>query len=254
MREIASIVAVMMFSACVPPGAVGYGPPPYTAPPPVSTTTAPPPPPPEEEEGNATVGEYLEDEPDLAYVDEPTPAPPTPPPPPPVGWVRVSIVSALIGPAKVDGTHWDGPGKQVDRATMSKLSSALVGVNAYAAAATIMADLAQTALDKPDPKGSAVLETAHGTQTLALTMSFRDTFTPQWAAVTFDRVDLASDPRIRLTVNDHDAFQDDAIATVEIGRSAMEAAVRAGHIYQVPVADQSLNQLLFVGISVSAVE
>jgi hypothetical protein len=247
MREIGSIVAVMMFSACVPPGAVGYGPAPYAAPAPVSTTAAPVPPPPEEEEGNATVGEYLEDEPDLAYVDDPAT-------PPPAGRVKVSIASALIGPAKVDGTHWDGPGKQVDRATISKLSSALAGVNAYAAAATIMADLAQAALDKPDPKGLAVLETAQGPQTRDLTMFFRDTFTPQWAAVTFDRIDLASDPRIRLVLADHDAFQDDAIATVEIGRSAMEAAARGGQIYQVPVADQSLNQLLFVGISVSAVE
>jgi hypothetical protein len=250
MREIASIVAVMVFSACVPPGAVGYGPPQYAAPAPVSTTTAPASPPPEEDEGNATVGEYLEDEPDLAYVDDPAPAPP----PQPAGRVKVSIVSALIGPAKIDGTHWDGPGKQVGRATLSKLSSALVGVNAYAAAATIMADLAQTALDKPDPEGLAVLETAQGTQMQDLKMFFRDTFTPQWAAVTFDRIDLASDPRIRLVLADVDAFQDDAIATIEIGRGAMEAAARAGQIYQVPVADQSLNQLLFVGISVSAVE
>jgi len=171
-----------------------------------------------------------------------------------VRFVRVSIVNALIGPGKVDGTMWDGPGQRVDQETISSLSSALVGTSPYAAAAAVMAGLAQTALDKPDPKGYATLEASQGSQTVDMPRDFRDTFTPLWRSAVFDRVDLSGQPRVRVVLLDADALEDDAIATVEITSQDLQAALRAGTVYQVPVSEQSMKQLLFVGISVMAIE
>ena len=56
--------------------------------------------------------------------------------------------------------------------------------------------------------------------------------------------------RLRVTVIDEDLWEDDPIGVAEINYDDVVAALEAGEVYQVKVAEQTQNQLLFVGISV----
>lgn len=189
-----------------------------------------------------------------AYASSPAAAP-TPPavpaPPPEPATVRVAILSALIGPSKADGHTWDGPG-HVSPETSRKVVGALAAANPYAAAAAVLAGLSMGALEKPDPYGYAELIVAGRSARLELPMTFRDTFTPQWAGAEFAGVPLRDNARIRVTLIDKDLEDDDPIGTVELAAEDLRAALHSGHVYPVQVADQSQNQLLFVSVSVSA--
>ncbi|HEY4244001.1 MAG TPA: hypothetical protein VGM88_29505 [Kofleriaceae bacterium] len=183
-------------------------------------------------------------------------APPVEPTAPalPSRFARVSIIGAVIGPCKSDGHDWDGPGSHVDPDTTRRLVRALGGSNIYGAAAEIMTELAQASFDKPDVFGTADLLTPSGEEHLALPLHYRDNFTPEWSNADFPHVPLDDSTRIRVSLIDKDLVNDDVIGTVELNRADLEAALRAGAVFPVPVFQQSANQILFIRISVIAAQ
>jgi hypothetical protein len=166
--------------------------------------------------------------------------------------LRVSIVSALIGPAKVSGLPWDGTGGAVDEGTWGELGVALGAADPYTAAVGILASMTDSGTARPDPKGTALLYSAGSETRIELPMAFRDTYTPTWSEATFHKVPGNIDQRLRITLIDQDVMEDDPIGVVELTPADLEAARASGRIYQVRVSDQSQNQILFIGISVIA--
>jgi hypothetical protein len=166
--------------------------------------------------------------------------------------MRVSIVDALIGPAKVSGLPWDGTGDAVDEGTWGELAFALGGVDPYSAAAGILASLADSGTARPDPKGRVLLYNAHEEIELELPMEFKNTYTPTWSDATLHGVPTSSELRLRVTLIDQDVMDDDPIGVVELTQSDLEAARVAGRVHHLQVNEQAQNQILFIGVSVLA--
>jgi hypothetical protein len=166
-------------------------------------------------------------------------------------FVRVSIIGALIAPSKTDGRTWDGPGR-VPIETTNKVVSALAAANPYAAVAGVVANLAMSTLDKPDPYGYAELLGPGLAGSVELPMSYIDTLTPSWQGADFIQVPLRSGARIRITLIDKDLSHDDPIGTVELSNRDLREALEAGNIVPVRVAEQSNSQILFINVSVAA--
>jgi hypothetical protein len=164
--------------------------------------------------------------------------------------VRVSLVDAQIGPGKVDGSHWDGAGT-VPPSVTSGLLAALGAPDPYAAVVNTLSSVSANSLDRPEPVGTAELFTAAGPGGTLRLNADRDTFTPIWFGTpTWERVPLEPATRIRVTLRDRDVMFDDPMGVAEIGYSDLVAALRAGRVYPVRVAEQTYRQILFVGISV----
>lgn len=184
------------------------------------------------------------------YYVQPQPASPmAPPPPPPPGFARVSLTGMLIGPGKVDGTQWDGPGGTVDTDDWAMIASALSRSNPYAAAASVMAGPAMQALEKPDVGGSATLVTSSGDGDEFGLAKNQDSFAPNWTGVTWDHVPLDGSARIRVVAIDRDLADDDPMGIFEISASDINQAIQVGRIHPVPVHQQTGKQILFALIS-----
>lgn len=165
--------------------------------------------------------------------------------------VTVSIVGALIGPGKADGRTWDGPG-HIDANAMGSVVGALAKANAYMAAAAVVGALSMDAFSKPDPYGYADLLAPNQIARVALPLTYKDTFTPSWPGAELRNVPLRDGVRIRITLIDKDLSNDDPMGTVELNRNDLMAALEAGAVYPVRVAEQSANQVLFINVSVLA--
>jgi hypothetical protein len=162
----------------------------------------------------------------------------------------VSILDAKIGPSKVDGTDWDGPGK-VPPTVTGGLLAALGAPDPYQAVTNLLFSVSSNSLDRPEPFGVAELFTRSGpVQVLSLNAD-RDTLTPIWnGSPTWSSVPLDPATRIRITLKDKDLVYDDPMGIAEFGYDDLVAALRAGRIYPVRVAEQTNRQILFIGISV----
>ncbi|MBS2033074.1 MAG: hypothetical protein JST54_34695 [Deltaproteobacteria bacterium] len=208
-----------------------------------------------------------------AFGDDPKPAKPSAAPDsaPLPKFVRVEILSALVGPCKVDGTKWDGMGKcdagaqdkiaKLLPSKMAALAAAASGLNPAGAATTILASVSTGVLakeDKPDPYG--IVEVAVGDDwksdlkfgLLSEKKPAKDNFAPEFPPHEV-KVPLEKGTRFRVQMFDKDLTKSDDIGRAEIGYDDLVAALNAGKIWQVPVADQTQNQLLFIGIEVRPV-
>ena len=85
-----------------------------------------------------------------------------------------------------------------------------------------------------------------------MTNNFEDTYTPIWPSPTpgWSQVPLISDLRFRFNLFDEDLVNDDPIGVAEVNYADVVAALKDGHIFQVELAAQTNNQLLFVAMSV----
>jgi len=185
--------------------------------------------------------------------------------------VSVEVLSALIGPSKVDGSKWDGIGhvkpevqQQVQRIAAQKvvaLAGLAVGVAAapYTAAVSLMSGIGTSFLskeDKPDPYGTVEVAVDNEYQPAMKRDLYprggfeKDTFMPSFPDGAFQRIPLKKGTRFRVTLWDKDLTKSDFIGKAEITYDDLVAALNAGKIYQVMVADQTQNQLLFIGIAV----
>lgn len=214
--------------------------PPQPAPPPplAQQPVAPPPPPP-----------VVEPPPPVASLPPPVVASQPPAPPPLPVYVSVHVVQALIG-VKSNNKPWDGPGSLPSEAIRGVEKALLSSGNVYGAVAVEIANIANAGFDSPDPFGT--LQLFSSGQTIEADIPYvPDTFSPNWNGLALDRVRL-DDPslRIRVTLIDRDAINNDPIGTVELNRSDLVAALNEARIYPVPVYQQGNRQFLFVSISV----
>jgi hypothetical protein len=176
-------------------------------------------------------------------------------PPPPAmplpAFATVDLVGVTIAPAKFDRTAWDGPGGGLRNEDAEKLAGALAIAApelAFAAALSVLAEPTVRALEKPDVAGWAAFVSGQGLGPAQAFPKTQDSFTPAISA-RFTRVPLDGSARIRVELTDMDLSEHDAVGRFEIATHDIVAALRAGRVHQVRVAEQTNRQVLFVAIS-----
>lgn len=172
--------------------------------------------------------------------------------------VTVLIEDALIGPGKVDHTPWD-EGNPIPPEVFSSLTTALSSASPFTNALAVVGGRvlsdALSAAQKPDIYGTIRLDVFGqvGTEYWLATFDQRmaDSFTPAFPAPSgFLDVPIDADVRIRIHLADADLVNDDEVGIAVINSEDMQAALASRMKYQVPVWDQTNNQILFIGISV----
>lgn len=169
--------------------------------------------------------------------------------------VRIAVVSAIIGPGRMNGAPWD-PGRAVPNSVFTALGEALRSPDPYEGVEEIMTSPAVAGLPKPDPAGTASISVGFGPfgRRLEVESESSDTFTPvfrgppAWNALPF------GDPlTLRLELRDRDPGGDgDEIGIVEIGDEELVEALRdRTAVHQVAFGEATDRQLLFLGVSVT---
>jgi hypothetical protein len=161
-------------------------------------------------------------------------------------FVRVTIVSATIGPTKIDGSRWDA------LTALPNLAAAVVtesgGSTGGAIVAAHVTGEMLAPFEKPDPEGWAELDG----ERRSLACGGGDTLTPQWStSATFAHVRLSDAARLRIHLEDRDPLGNEPIGDVELHGGVMLAALERGGVYQARVDDQTHGQVLTVGITVA---
>lgn len=175
--------------------------------------------------------------------------------------VDVEFLSALIGPTKVNGNPWDSSAKI--NSTAMGLISDMIAPGSGVAASTVAAAVAQNApkgVSAPDVIGYVVqkgptvrdlVNIAGIAMTLAPNQTeTRDSYTPRFYAG-YQSWPMFPRTRFQVQLWDKDLADHDQIAVVEITYDQIMRAKEKGEPTWVNVADQSMNQLLYVLISVS---
>lgn len=156
----------------------------------------------------------------------------------------------MIAPTKTGGAPWDGLGPPSPGAATA-VATALGASNAYAAAVEALATPIMQGLEKPEPFGSVVVRgTTTAQPALELTTAERDTLTPLWSNAVAHRVPFAPTTVLEVRLLDRDISENDAIGDCNIRYEDLAAALQARDVHQVRVAEQTAQQLLFLGISV----
>lgn len=169
--------------------------------------------------------------------------------------VGVSLIDATTGVGTMDGRQWDGFG-QIPEDVLNSVAGVLARRNPYVAIGSVLAPLATGLFEKPDPTGLA--ELLNGVTTVGrveLKANQEDTFSPRWQdaqgkAPSFTNVPLNASTRIRVQLMDKDIPSDELMGVCEINDRDLIEALQAQQVHQVNVADQTKNQILFLGISV----
>jgi hypothetical protein len=187
--------------------------------------------------------------PGVLQASSPGPATGSPP------FVRIMIQGALVNASKAGGRCWD---VGCDEATNSKaaeqaalaMKAAGVLTGGYAAAFQILAPLVVGAFSIPDTIGTAYVSSNTEVSEPQKLPASEDTLTPQWGLV-WDHVPFNSSTFVQLDLWDSDSFSaDDPMGRPVINSTHLAAALDAAKTYQVPVGDQTNNQVLYVGIHV----
>ncbi|WP_197041088.1 hypothetical protein [Chondromyces apiculatus] len=175
--------------------------------------------------------------------------------------MRITLVDAKIGPGKIDasgetGTQWDSP-IPLPVETIQNLIRSLSIVDKRAAIAAGGISVLSLGMDRftpPDPVGYAEVVNGGefiGPPRIELT-SQEDTFSPLWnGPPSWLRVSFQPELRVFGAILDNDSpFDSEKIGAFQISYDVLVAALRSGKVHQVQVADQTHNQLLFLGIQV----
>lgn len=176
----------------------------------------------------------------------------------------VLIEDALIGPGKAGGTSWDpgtfGNTTVIPTNVLTELGVALGLANPFAAAAAVLAGPALSeaisAVQKPDVYGTIRLDGfgAIGTEYWLAPRERRteDSFTPTFPTPSgYQHVPIDADVRIRVHLGDADALDsDDEVGIAVINGADLRDALASQMKFHVQVADQTSNQILFIGVTV----
>jgi hypothetical protein len=173
--------------------------------------------------------------------------------------VSVQIVNATIGPSKVDGSHWSGKGK-VDPSVTTKLAQLMMGtVNPYAGVIGLLSSSLISSSGKPAPYGivEVAVKGQYYPKFQANLVSFKQaerTFTPIFHLPAYTGVPFDEGTRFKITLYSKNLInpQPTPIGVAVINYADLLKAYKEQKIYQVPVADQTENQLLFIGIEVDS--
>lgn len=171
-------------------------------------------------------------------------------------YVNVEIIQSLIGPSKSDGYEWDGLGAPVTSAVIEGLTVAL-GYPGVSKLAAYFATPAVQSLSKPDPFGTADLDWngggfGYGIILADINTNMEDTFQPLWLGVRgWSMVPLSTSLKVRVRLLDEDLANHDAIGEATISYAEILNALAAGGTYWVRVENQTLRQLLAIGIQVT---
>jgi hypothetical protein len=123
--------------------------------------------------------------------------------------------------------------------------------NAQAAVLEALAAPIMQGLEKPEPFGTVTVRVPSGVQQeLQLVTAQRDTLTPLWSNAVARRVPFARSTVLEVRLLDRDLSEHDAIGDCNIRFDELAAALQAQDVHQVRVAEQTADQLLFIGISV----
>ncbi|MFT3697728.1 MAG: hypothetical protein QM831_31605 [Kofleriaceae bacterium] len=169
---------------------------------------------------------------------------------------RVTLEAVQIG-LKADGRFWDGEGtvpaqdlaKFRDAALKYGTAHATNTIALGASLATIVASIALSVGQQPDPYGTAALYVDGKAVKNTQLPKVRDSYVAHWAGVSWD-VSLDTDVRIKLELTDKDVLHDDFIGSVILTTEDIRAALQNGHVYPIPVTDQTNNQIISVSLSV----
>jgi len=174
--------------------------------------------------------------------------------------VSVQIVNATIGPCKVDGSKWSGMGK-VNPSVTTQLTQLLVKASAYTSIIGFLGSSAISSLGKPEPYGS--VEVAIGGQYVSklqarlvnTAKALERTYTPIFYLPAYQNVPFEEGTRFKVTLYSKNYLnpKPTPIGVAIINYNDLLKALQEEKIYQVPVGDQTQNQLLFIGIEVNAV-
>ncbi|MBO6812123.1 MULTISPECIES: hypothetical protein [Marinobacter] len=175
--------------------------------------------------------------------------------------VNIEFLSALIGPTKVNGNPWDSKAK-INSTAMGMISD-MIAPGSGVAASTVAAAVAKNApqgISAPDVIGYVVQRgpTIRNLVNIAgIPMALasnrtktRDSYTPRFYA-DYQNWPMFPGTRFQVQLWDMDLADNDQIAVVEITYDEIMRARDEGEPTWINVADQSMNQLLYVLISVS---
>ena len=164
----------------------------------------------------------------------------------------MALLGATIGPGKIDGTQWDGPGWYVPSSVWGGLSTALGVASPYVPVVAFIGSSAVQALQRPDVIGRATITGGGETIDRGWTglSKIQDSFTPTWY-VTWSHIVLSPKTRLTVDLDDADLMFDDPIGVAQIGFKDLDAALKAGEGYPVNVSGQTDKQILFVKIAVT---
>lgn len=182
-------------------------------------------------------------------------------------YATIVIDGALLNAAKTDGRCWDygckdkesreaakAAAKVAKAAIVAATSVASASVAPYAAAFAVLAPIAAKTMSHPDAAGWAYLITNGAFSPPQELKVQPDTLTPAWN-LRFQHVILDPGTNIRLQLVDADpdipGFNgDDAMGRVNVTADDLAKAIQAGGSYNLHVAEQTDNQVLFVKLSV----
>lgn len=170
-------------------------------------------------------------------------------------FVTVQLTEALICPWDSNGKEWDRD-RTVSRQDMDELDDALASEEPFAASAAFITGLTHKGFSPPDPYGQAELWSNGTWNPIPLATratNLEDTFRPLWrGAPGWQHVRFAPELRIRVTLYDEDILNDDPIGVVELDANDILAALDFGQQFPVRVYDRGQQQVLFIGLSVTA--
>lgn len=183
---------------------------------------------------------------------------------PPPKRVAITVINVTVAPAMTDGGRWDGHGTLPPKLT-EDVVSLLSKPDAYSQVLAALSAPEMSEAVAPDVFGKEELATG-GEYAPELEHKFfprpeekarerpdeAGSFTPVLPPYEWHDVPLDRGTKLKLTLSSRASRHrmPEQIGIAEIGYPQLLAAQRAGNIYQVPVADQTHNQLLFVGIQV----
>ena len=161
--------------------------------------------------------------------------------------VTITLEAAAVAEAKTDGRKWDDPAWF---ASVAMAGAAALGVDGGLTIGPFLALLSP--LEAPDPVGTAVLSYRGGSATHTL-RARENTRAPRYA-VSWERVPLTPEVRLRVELRDDDVFESDHIGLAEVGYDELRAALDSRGVKRVDVREQTDGQLLNLGVSVRRAE
>lgn len=176
-------------------------------------------------------------------------------------YLDIEILSALIGPLKVNDRPWDSK-SSVNPSAVALVSEMMLPGSGAAASSVISAvkSAAPHGTAAPDvigyivqrgPTIKALVSVAGTPMALALKhQKTQDSYTPRFFA-NYQGWPVFEGTRFQIQLWDADLLENDQIAVVEINYKHLLDAAEKGKPTWINVADQSLNQLLYILVSVS---